>query len=171
MTVKYHLDASPRSIWKNPIHFIACGFGVGTIPFIPGTFGTLLSIPFCILFSRASVWMYLVLSLVMIAISAYTTHITCRDFGVHDHTATVSDEVAGFLLTMVAIPVNGYSLALGFILFRFFDIVKPGPIAWVDRHVHGGLGVVLDDCLAAIFSWLILCFIFYIWPMVQMHLI
>ena len=169
MKIKYHLDSSPRSIWKNPIHFIACGFGVGAIPFFPGTFGTLLSIPFCILFSRASVPMYLVLSFLMIAISAYTTHMTCKDFGVHDHTATVSDEVAGFLLTMVAIPVNGYTLALGFIFFRFFDIVKPGPIAWVDRHVHGGIGVVLDDCLAAVFAWFVLYIILYVCSKAGLH--
>ena len=150
MKIKYHLDSSPRSIWKNPIHFIACGFGVGTIPFFPGTFGTLLSIPFCILFSRASVPMYLVLSFLMIAISAYTTHITCKDFGVHDHTATVSDEVAGFLLTMVAIPVNGYTLALGFILFRFFDIVKPWPIG-PSQDLPKGWGITIDDLIAALF--------------------
>lgn len=162
MKLNLQLDRAPRSIFTNPIHFIACGFGIGIMPIIPGTFGTLMSLPFCLVFSRYSVLMYVLLTLICLAISAWATDVTCRDFGVHDHTATVSDEVSGFLVTMISIPIHWWTLLLAFILFRFFDILKPGPIAWIDQHIHGGLGVVLDDVVAAAFTWIIMLLITYL---------
>lgn len=79
-----------------------------------------------------------------------------RGHSEQDHPAIVWDEIAGMMLTMVFIPVHAVTLAVGFILFRLFDIWKPWPISYLDRRVHGGLGIMLDDIVAAIFANVIL---------------
>ena len=71
---------------------------------------------------------------------------------VHDHGAIVWDEVAGLLITMIAAPAGLTWLIVGFIFFRFFDIIKPWPIRWLDAKVHGGFGIMIDDVLAGIFA-------------------
>jgi len=70
---------------------------------------------------------------------------------VHDHGGIVIDEVAGYLVTMIAVPVNLWTLVAAFVVFRFFDIIKPWPIGWLDRRVQGGLGIMVDDLLAGIY--------------------
>ena len=146
----------PHSIWTNPIHFIACGFGFGTFPYFPGTIGTLLAIPLTIFLSRTTLQFYIVAVVLLFLIGMYVCNITNRDFGTDDHPAAIIDEIATFPIVMILIPMNWYFLLIGFLLFRFFDIVKPFPIRWIDKNVHGGFGVMLDDLLAAIFSWIIL---------------
>ena len=81
---------------------------------------------------------------------------TARDIGEHDHGAIVWDEIIGFMLTMLMVPISVSSLLLGFVLFRFFDIVKPWPIRWFDRNLHGGLGVMMDDIVAGVLACLLL---------------
>jgi len=76
--------------------------------------------------------------------------------GVHDHPGIVWDEFAGFLITMVAAPAGWPGIAAGFALFRLFDVWKPWPIGWVDRKVHGGLGIMLDDVLAGLMAAVVL---------------
>ena len=146
----------PKSVWKNPIHFVACGFGVGTVPFAPGTFGTLVGVLFYLLLSPLLWWVYLGITVLLFIFGIFICGITNRDFGTFDHPAAVWDEIVGFLIVMIAIPPIWYFILIGFLLFRLFDIWKPWPIRWVDRHVHGGFGVMLDDAIAAIFSWVIL---------------
>jgi phosphatidylglycerophosphatase A len=79
-----------------------------------------------------------------------------RDLGVNDYKGIVWDEVVGYLLTMFLAPKGVFWIICGFILFRIFDIWKPQPIGYIDRKVHGGLGVMLDDVLAAVPSWLLM---------------
>ena len=79
-----------------------------------------------------------------------------RDLGVHDHGGIVWDEMVGIWITLWLAPAGWQWLLLGFGLFRLFDIVKPWPIRWIDRQVHGGLGIMLDDVLAGVFAWLAL---------------
>ena len=69
-----------------------------------------------------------------------------------DPGAIVIDEVAGQWLVLVAAPLDPLAYALAFLLFRIFDIWKPWPVRWADRHVKGGLGIMLDDILAAIYA-------------------
>lgn len=75
-----------------------------------------------------------------------------RELKVHDHPGIVWDEFVGFWITMIAVPVTGLNILLGFALFRLFDIWKPWPISWCDKHVHGGLGIMLDDVLAGVLA-------------------
>ena len=76
--------------------------------------------------------------------------------GEHDYKGIVCDEIVGYLLTMFLAPKGLFWIVCGFILFRLFDIWKPQPIGWVDKRVHGGLGIMLDDVIAAIPAWFIL---------------
>jgi len=101
-------------------------------------------------------WVYLAVVLAVSVIGIWLCHVTSRDLGVHDHSGIVWDEIAGYLITMIAAPPGWQWMLVGFVLFRFFDILKPWPIGWVDRRVHGGLGIMLDDVLAALYAWAIL---------------
>lgn len=150
------VDRPSHSVWTNPIHFIACGFGFGTFPYFPGTVGTAIAIPLAIMLSHYSLITYIFACIALFCVGIYLCHITNRDFGTDDHPAAVFDEIATFPVVMIAVPFTGYFLLIGFLLFRFFDIVKPGPIRWVDRHVHNGFGVMFDDLLAAICSCVLL---------------
>lgn len=81
---------------------------------------------------------------------------TARALGVHDHSAVVWDEVVGLWITLAAVAPSWPALLIGFVLFRLFDILKPWPIRWLDRHVQGGLGIMIDDVLAGVFAGLCL---------------
>ncbi|MCH9643599.1 MAG: phosphatidylglycerophosphatase A [Gammaproteobacteria bacterium] len=145
-----------RKVWTNPILFIGCGFGVGTLPGMPGTYGTLLAIPFYLIFQPLPLWMYITIVAAMNVIGIWLCGIVNREFGSDDHPAAIWDEIAAFMIVLIAVPPDWILIAIGFALFRFFDIVKPGPIGWIDRNVHGGFGVMLDDIVAAAISWGIL---------------
>jgi len=149
-------NTAPPSVWRNPIHFLAFGFGSGAAPFAPGTFGTLVAVPIYWLMLPLSLWAYLAVVLAITLVGVWLCHVTSRDLGVHDHAGIVWDEIAGYLITMIAAPAGWQWIVTGFVLFRFFDIIKPRPIGWVDRRIHGGLGNMLDDVLAAVFAWVVL---------------
>jgi phosphatidylglycerophosphatase A len=134
----------------NPIHFLALGFGSGLLPKAPGTFGTLAAIPLYLLLAPSSVSIYLVSVIVMSIAGIYICGQAAKDAGVHDHGAIVWDEIVGFLITMFMIPLSWKSVIVGFILFRTFDIFKPWPISFIDKNVHGGLGIMLDDIIAGL---------------------
>lgn len=140
----------PRSIWTRPTHFIACAFGLGALPWMPGTWATLGAIPIIFLLKQFPDWVYVTVTLAMIFLGIYVCGVANRDFGTEDHPACAWDEMASFPLVMIGISPTGLHLVLAVVLFRFFDILKPGPIGWIDRHIHGGLGVMLDDVVAAL---------------------
>jgi len=138
---------------KHPVQLMALGFGSGLAPKAPGTFGTLAAIPFFLLMMSLPLWLYCFVLFATFVLGVYLCQSTSDDFGVHDHSAIVWDEFVGLWISLLPVVYVGFSwhwLLLGFILFRFFDIVKPWPICWLDKHVHGGLGIMLDDVLAGI---------------------
>jgi len=145
---------------SNPIHFLALGFGSGLLPKAPGTFGTLASIPLYLLMVALSNVSYAVIVLLICVSGIYICGKAATDAGVHDHGAIVWDEIAGFLITMFMVPISWQSILVGFLLFRVFDIFKPWPISYIDKHVHGGFGIMLDDILAGIFALACMHFIF-----------
>lgn len=150
------LNIVPASVWRNPIHFMAFGFGSGAMPVAPGTFGTLMAIPLYLLMQHFSLFWYLFILIIAILIGFKICDIAERDVGVEDHPGIVWDEIVGYGMTMIAAPHGWQWIILGFILFRFFDIWKPQPIRWFNNNVHGGIGVVVDDLLAAIPAWIVL---------------
>lgn len=145
----------------NPVHFLAFGFGSGLIPKAPGTAGTLVAILPWLWLSQQNLSTYLIILATAILFGIYLCDKTSKNLGVVDHPGIVWDEFCGLWLTMVAIPATWYWLVLGFLLFRFFDIIKPWPINWLDKNVPGGLGIMLDDLLAAVYAWLVLQLLIY----------
>ncbi|MCM2131881.1 phosphatidylglycerophosphatase A family protein [Larsenimonas rhizosphaerae] len=143
----------PKSIWRNPIHFLAFGLGSGAAPFAPGTFGTLAAIPFYWMLSFLSLPTYLLVVLVAMIVGIYLCGRTSRDLGVHDHSGIVWDEFVGYWLTMAAVPFSWQAALWGFAIFRVFDVIKPWPIRTVDRRVAGGFGIMFDDVLAGVYAW------------------
>lgn len=133
-------------------HFCALGFGLGLVPKAPGTFGTFAAIPFILLTMMSPLWLQLIVALAICGIGIWFCDVASHDAGVHDHPSIVWDEIAGFYITMIGAAISWQTLLVGFILFRFFDIVKPWPIKLLDKHVKGGFGIMVDDILAGIFS-------------------
>lgn len=145
-----------RRVWSNPWHFIAFGFGSGLLPTMPGTYGTLAAIPIYLLCKDLSPISYLIVTLLISVFGMWLSEKVEREIGIHDYPGMNFDEIVGLMATLFMAPSGWFWVVLGFVLFRVFDIWKPGPIRWIDEHVHGGFGVVLDDLVAALFAWLTL---------------
>jgi phosphatidylglycerophosphatase A len=143
-------------VWQDPIYFIAFGFGSGLMPIAPGTWGTLAAIPLYLLIAGMPWAIYLTLTVVAFFVGVAVCDKVSVDLGLHDYSGIVWDEVVGYLLTMFLAPISVLWMVIGFILFRIFDIWKPQPIRFVDQHVHGGLGIMLDDVMAAVPAWAVL---------------
>ncbi len=149
------MQPSPHLL-RNPAHLLSFGFGSGLAPKAPGTFGTLAAVPFYWLLSGLSLPLYLALTALAALLGIWLCGYTARRLGEHDHPSIVWDEFVGYFITMIAAPAGWQWPVLGFVLFRLFDILKPWPIRWIDRHVHGGFGIMLDDVLAGVMAWLVL---------------
>ncbi len=145
---------------KQPIQFLALGFGSGLAPKAPGTFGTLAAIPLFLLLAMLPPSLYLIAVILMSIAGIYICGKAAEDVGVHDHPAIVWDEFVGFFITMFMVPVSWQSVLVGFLLFRLFDILKPWPISFIDKKMTGGLGIMFDDVLAGVFALVIMQLIF-----------
>ena len=164
--MKIKRNQAPRSIWTNPVHFLAFGLGTGASPYAPGTVGTLLGVPLVYLLSHWPLWVYLLVTAVLTVIGIWACDKTSKDIGVHDHGGIVIDEVAGYLVTMIAVPVNVWTLIAAFFIFRFFDIIKPWPISWLDKQVQGGVGIMVDDLLAGVYGLAVIWIGLWSYPLV-----
>lgn len=145
-------EALPRPHLSNPVHLLAFGFGSGCAPQAPGTMGTLFAVALYLPLARLPLPAYLAVLLVVCVAGVWICDRAARDLGVHDHPGIVWDEIAGFLLTMIAAPPGIVWIVVGFLLFRLFDIWKPWPIGWLDRRVRGGLGIMVDDLAAGLLA-------------------
>lgn len=132
--------------------FLATGCFVGYSPIIPGTTGTLASIPLYLLISRLSPLYYLAILLGSSYIASWAADEAEVIFQAKDCRHIVIDEMVGFFVAMFMIPPTTRNIVLGFLFFRVFDIVKPYPIRYLEDRVRGGYGVVLDDILAGIYA-------------------
>ncbi len=150
-----------RKVLTNPVHFLAFGFGSGLAPVAPGTFGTLAAIPLFLLMQPLSLPVYLFITLLVSLVGIWICGKSSEMLGVHDHSGIVWDEFAGYFVTMIAAPQGWIWVVIGFVLFRLFDIWKPWPISVLDKKVHGGLGIMVDDILAGFFAWVCLQLIAY----------
>jgi len=155
-----HIDSKPAFNLTQPIQFLALGFGSGLAPKAPGTFGTLAAIPVFLLLTILSPLLYGITVLVLALAGIYICGKAASDVGVHDHPAIVWDEFIGFFITMFMVPVSWQSILVGFILFRFFDILKPWPISYIDKKMTGGFGIMFDDVLAGLFALAIMQLLF-----------
>lgn len=131
---------------------LATGFGLGHVPFIPGTAASLAVLP---AFWLPISWpAHLLITLLIIVFGAIAAHYTAADIQARDPQVVVVDEIAGMLVAMTALP-NWKYLLCAFVLFRLLDISKPAFIGWADRELHGGIGIMLDDVLAGIMACLL----------------
>lgn len=149
-----------RFVFARAAHCIAFAGGVGLAPFAPGTFGTLLAFPlFAVLVTQAEVVTQLIVFIVFFWAGVWACGATGRALGVADHGGMVWDETVAFLLVLFFTPAGWMWQTLAFVLFRFFDIVKPAPIRYFDRTLKHGFGVMFDDVLAAGYTLLLLALV------------
>jgi phosphatidylglycerophosphatase A len=130
--------------------------GTGYSPVASGTVGTLAAIPFYLLLARLPLPLYLLATLLFSSFACWVSGEAERIFAEKDSGKIVIDEVAGYLVTMIAVPFSWQGVVAGFFLFRLFDITKPFPARYVDRNLKNGCGVVLDDLVAGVYACLAL---------------
>jgi phosphatidylglycerophosphatase A len=146
--------------FRHPAHFIALGFGAGISRFAPGTVGTLVAFPlWWVLRSAYGPLEILALAAVLFAIGVWACELTGRHLGVADHGAMCWDEVVAFLAMLALVPDEPWWQVAAFLLFRFFDVVKPPPIRNVEIRLKGGFGVMADDVLAAGYALVVLALV------------
>lgn len=145
-----------RVVFTDPWCWLGFGFGAGLSPIAPGTFGTLAALPFYGLLASLSPPFYLAAVAGLFVAGILICQRSEERIQVSDHSGIVWDEIVGYLITMTAVPFSWPALAAGFALFRLFDILKPWPIRHLDRRLHGGFGIMLDDALAGLFAALCL---------------
>lgn len=143
---------------------LSLGLGAGLAPMAPGTWGSLLAIPLFIVLHPFGQVTYVAVVAALFLLGIYLSGRTARALGVHDHSAIVIDEVVGMLVTWVAVGPGWATILAGFVLFRFFDIVKPWPIRRIDQVLSGGMGIMLDDLVAGIMAAAVLQVLVYVAP-------
>jgi len=140
----------------DPVHFLAFGFGTGLAPFAPGTFGSLPGVLLFWLTMGYGLYVQLTVIALLIAAGIWICGESARRLGIHDHGGIVWDEIAGMYLTLMVAPVSVTGWLLAFVFFRFMDIVKPWPIRDLDHRLGGGVGIMLDDLVAALYAAVLL---------------
>ena len=139
--------------WAHPAHLIATWFGAGYMPKAPGTWGSLAALPFAwVISSFGGSAALLAATFLALFAGIWAAGVLERTTETKDPGKIVIDEVAGQWLTLVTVPPDPLLYLVGIILFRITDILKPWPASWVDRHLSGGLGVMLDDVAAGAYA-------------------
>lgn len=138
--------------FRSAMQFLAFGFGSGLSPKAPGTAGTVAAIPLFLLLAQADLLLYSGLLLLTFIAGVYICEQASRELKVHDHPGIVWDEFVGYWIAMWGMPLSWQTVLAGFVLFRIFDIAKPWPIRLLDKQVHGGLGIMIDDVVAGVFA-------------------
>ena len=143
-----------KFLFAHPAHLIAFGFGTGLAPKAPGTVGTLLGLPllWLIVATASDLPNQIILLIATFLLGVWACGRTGRALGVADHGGMVWDEIVAFALVLLFTPAGWAWTALAFLLFRFFDIIKPWPIRFADAHLENGFGVMFDDLLAALYA-------------------
>ena len=148
---------------QSPIGFLAFGFGSGLAPFAPGTAGTLAGMLAAFPLAGIPVWAGLGLVGFAFLVGIPICQQASRALGVHDHGGIVWDEFVGIWLVLVLVPFHWAWWLAAFGAFRFFDVIKPWPIGWLDKKIHGGFGIMLDDAIAALYAAAVLLLIGMLW--------
>ena len=151
----------PKGFLKHPAHFAAFGFGSGCAPKAPGTVGTLMAVLLYLPLQFLDFSAFMLVIALSFVLGVWLCQKASDALGVHDHGDIVWDEFVGYWITMIAAPKGWLPIVLGFVFFRIFDIWKPQPIKYLDQHVHGGLGIMLDDVLAGVFALAVMQALYY----------
>ena len=166
MSTKKTLSAEQRrALLSTPAGWLACGFGSGLTPVAQGTFGSLAALLPWLLLRSLSMPLYLSVLVVGFVVGVWACDVAGRALGVEDHRSLVWDEFIGQWIALVPLLIPAllpirlsiwWLLLAGFALFRLFDVWKPWPIRWLDRHLKGGMGVMVDDVVAGVFAAIVL---------------
>ena len=151
-----------KFLTQNIYHFIALGFGSGLFKKGPGTAGSFVAIPiFYLLINLPSLlqWLFVV---TLFFVGLYSSNKVINLIDQKDPSFIVIDEIVAVLFLFILIPTNIKFLAFAFILFRFFDIFKPFPVSWAENYFKGALGIMIDDIVAALLSFLVIRLILYV---------
>lgn len=143
---------------RDPVHWLAFGLGTGLAPVAPGTVGSLPGVALAWLTKDLGLATELAVAVLLVAAGIWLCGESARRLGIHDHGGIVWDEIAGMYLVLVFSPPGVYWWIAAFVAFRAFDIVKPWPIRDLDHRLKGGLGIMLDDLVAALYAALLLAF-------------
>jgi phosphatidylglycerophosphatase A len=144
------------SLKQKSVMFLATGCFIGNISFAPGTFGSILGLPLCFLLCKIDLSVAVLLTVIFVFFAIWIAQRAEKILNTEDPGCIVIDEIAGILVTFTGLPFNIISVVFGFLIFRALDIWKPYPISWMERHLSGGAGIVMDDVAAGIFSNLLL---------------
>ena len=148
--------ASARVVLSHPAGWIASGFGVGLSPRAPGTVGSLAAlVPWWFLLRDQPPWSYALAVLAAFAVGIWAASWVIKRTRIEDPGVVVWDEFIGQWIALFLLPAGWPWIIAAFALFRVFDIWKPWPVRWADRHLHGGTGAMLDDVLAGIYAFLV----------------
>ena len=162
--MKTKVDGLARKVLTDPVNLLAFGFAAGLSPLAPGTVGSLLALPLAYVTLEFGLPIQIGVAVVLVISGIWICGESARRIGVHDHGGIVWDEVAAMYITLLFAPPTIIAWVLAFVAFRFFDIVKPWPIRDLDHRLRGGLGIMLDDLVAALYAASLLGF--YRWLMI-----
>lgn len=152
-TKKTLTDAQRRALTSSLAGWLASGLGSGLAPVAQGTFGSLAALLPWLLLRQLSMPLYLLVIVAGFAVGVWACNVAGRALGVDDHRSLVWDEFIGqWIALLPALLAPWWAVVAGFALFRLFDVWKPWPIRWFDRHLKGGLGVMVDDVVAGVFA-------------------
>lgn len=135
---------------------LATGGFVGFFPLATGTVGSIVGVALVWILKSVSLPLYGLVTLCLGIVAWWACDRASQAFKKADPPQIVIDEIVGFVVTMIAIPVTGYWLVLGFLVFRFFDVIKPFPVSWINDRLKNGWGILLDDIMAGVFGNIVL---------------
>ncbi len=148
-----------RKILRDPVNLFAFGLGTGLSPVAPGTAGSLVGLALAWGTAELPITVRILVAVALIVSGIWICGESARRVAQHDHPGIVWDEIAGIYVALLVVPPPLWAWALGFGLFRLFDVWKPWPIRDLDHRLKGGLGIMLDDLVAALYTALILGFL------------
>ncbi len=154
---------SARTVLTDPVHLLAFGLGLGLSPVAPGTFGTLLGVGIAWLTLDFSLNVQIGLAVFMVIAGIWICGNSSRRIGQHDPGGIVWDEIAAIYIVLLFTPTTTIAWLLAFVAFRVIDIVKPWPIRDLDHSISGGVGIMLDDLVAALYA--VILMVLYGWLM------
>jgi len=146
------MKAATYKALTNPLYFLATGFGSGLAPRAPGTVGSVMAVLLWLPLQTLPVLWYTVFVLACMLGGIWLCGHVARDMQVKDPASIVFDEFVGVWVSLFLLPAGWYWVLAGFALFRFFDILKPWPVNWLDERLAGGWGIMLDDVAAGLYS-------------------